>query len=107
MANLTRKSGTLTGNGNATSFNVPLTTIKTLSIYRNTGVDSSGLIVLSYDEINGSFATFCTSYSASSISINRETKQLEVSGGSVSWSPYAQYARLANGKSYKWVAYGE
>ena len=104
MANLIRKTGTITGKGTNTSFTVQLTTIKTLVIYRET-MDSIGLLLLCYDETNGSYATFAGSDLNSLL--NRESKQLEVSGGGVNWSPYSQYARLANGKTYKWIAYGE
>jgi hypothetical protein len=107
MANLTRKTGTFKGTGaTTTSFTVALTTIKTLVIYRDF-VESTGLIMLTYDDTNGSLGVFSNSSSSSNMLINIDSKQLSVSGGSVSWNPYTQNARPASGVTYNWIAYGE
>ena len=100
---LVKKTGTVTGNR---SISTSLSQIKSIMIYRNV-LDSTGLLILCYDEINGTFATFCASYTETVKNFNRDSKPLTVNGGSVTWDPYTSTARLADGKKYTWIAYGE
>lgn len=103
---LVKKTGTVNGTGKVQSINTSLSQIKSMTIYRNV-LDSTGLMILCYDETNGTFSTFCGSYNATTKQVNRDSKALTVNGGSITWEPYTANARLANGKQYTWIAYGE
>lgn len=103
---LIKKTGTFTGAGKSHGIRMSLSTIKTLTVYRDTtDTQTQGLFILCYDETNGTFAT------AGSSLIIRDTSGLSISkSGSISiatWNPSAAAAKVGDGVTYTWIAYGE
>lgn len=103
---LVKKTGTFTGTGKSHDIRMSLSTIKTLTVYRDTtDTQTQGLFILCYDETNGTFAT-----SGSGI-ITRTTSGLSISkSGNISiatWNPSVAAAKVGNNVKYTWIAYGE